>query len=480
MTNPVWLYWEGPMPPYIRLCLDLLKAYNLDARLLGPEDLPALGFPQELLEAVGHWHVCQRSDAIRVWLLAEHGGVWCDADCIPLKPFDLIARAAETSPAGLAAYVSTDNTIGVGLFAARPGAEAIVRLRDHIVQVARSGRRPGWLEVSSEPMTRIVEDIGRHAIPLLPLDHVCPISWRDQHLLSVRAPEQDHAAWLAARPNIWTVMLSNHRLHDPNANEDAIPTLTRHELLTSDRRLSYILRASIQRLQTSSLPSGRAVVTLNLFGDGLPHNFRESHRAAAERWGAEYVEITRPLFGWREPWWEKLNLDQHAAAYERVVYLDRDVVVRADCPNLFELVPEDAIGGVASEQEGHSLLHHIIPKMQPLCDLLGTQLDFPTEYINSGVLVFSPRRHLQVFEAARLVWSLTGDHSSWEIGDQGPISLARRWTKTPLCQLPCQFNRCGARLWYRWTRQMDDYIWHFCGRKNWSAMADTDWRISAS
>jgi hypothetical protein len=475
MNPPVWLYWEGPMPPYIRLCIDLLKAYNPGARLLGPDDLPGLGFPPEFLAAINTWHICQKSDAIRVWLLAKYGGVWCDADCVPLKPFDLIARAAETSPPGLAAYVSTDNTIGVGLFAARPGAEAIERLRDCVLAVARSGRRPGWLEVSTEPMTRIVNGIGRQRCALLPLDHVLPISWRDQHLLSVRASEQEHAAWLAARPNIWTCMLSNHRLHD-TALEDHDPSLTRHELWTSDRLLSHVMRASASRLHLTVVPAGRAVVTLNLYGDGMPQNIRESQWAAAERWGAEYVEITRPLFGWREPWWEKLNLDKHAAAYERVVYLDRDVSVRADCPNLFDRVPAEAIGAVASEQEGHSLLHHIVPQMQPLGDILGVRLDFAREYLNSGVLVFAPHRHRQVFEAARFVWALTGDHSSWEIGDQGPLSLACKWTGTPLCVLPREFNRCGARLWDHWTPEMDDFVWHFCGSKNWSHMADTDWR----
>ncbi|WP_460185730.1 phage portal protein [Thermopirellula anaerolimosa] len=144
----------------------------------------------------------------------------------------------------------------------------------------------------------------------------------------------------------------------------------------------------------------------------------------------------------------------------------------------YDRVPAEAIGGVGSEQEGHNLLHHIVPKVQPLCETLGVRLEFAREYLNSGVLVFSPHLHHHVFEAARFVWAVTPDHSSWEIGDQGPISLACRWTETPLCLLPHEYNRCGARLWDRWTPHMDAYIWHFCGRKHWSQMADTDWRRS--
>ena len=191
--------------------------------------------------------------------------------------------------------------------------------------------------------------------------------------------------------------------------------------------------------------------------------------------GAEYVEITRPLFGWRDPFLEKLHLDRHAAAYERVVYLDRDVIVRADCPSLFELVPKDNLGAVASEQKGHHLFVHIQSKMDPLCRLVGVTMDYATEYINSGVLVFSPCVHKPAFESARCLHGITAERS-WEVYDQGCLGLGIKWSGTPLHLLLSEFNRCGERLWDHWTPKMDAFVWHFCGKKTWGAMQDTNWK----
>ena len=287
-----------------------------------------------------------------------------------------------------------------------------------------------------------------------------------------RDTDANHRGWVDPRPSTYCFMLSNQALGDE------VRQLTRHELLTSDRLISFLFRESIARLQAMQAPpvsSGKAVITLNLYGDGMPENVRASQRAAAERWGAEYVEITRPLFGWHDPFLEKLHLDRHAAAYDRVVYLDRDVVVRADCPSLFDLVPETHIGAVASEQDGHHLLFHIQPKMDPLCRLVGVPMDYATEYINSGVLVFSPHIHQPAFEAARCLHGITSERS-WEVYDQGCLGLGIKWSGTPLHLLPPEFNRCGERLWDHWTPKMDSYIWHFCGKKTWDAMQNTNWK----
>ncbi len=296
----LWLYWEGPMPPYIRLCADLLLAYNPGAVLLGPDDLPGLGFSEDILAAISKWHVCQRSDAIRTILLATHGGMWCDIDCIPVRSFSHFARLAQTSPAGIAAYDSTDNTIGVGFLAARPDSEVIQRLNNRVMDVVHAGRVPSWLEVSSEPMTTIIRGIGREKCPIIPLEHVQPISWKDMRLLCGRDADVNHRGWVDARPSAYCFMLSNQAI----LCDTDIHQLTRHELLTSERLISFLFRESIAHLQAMQAPpvsSGRAVMTLNLYGDGMPENVRASQRAATERWGAEYVEITRPLFGWHDP-----------------------------------------------------------------------------------------------------------------------------------------------------------------------------------
>jgi len=198
-------------------------------------------------------------------------------------------------------------------------------------------------------------------------------------------------------------------------------------------------------------------------------------RHAAQRWGAEFVEIRDPIVPWKDPLWEKLNLDRHLAMYERVVFVDRDVVISEKCPNLFDIVPPDTFGVVPSEQEGHCFLDNIRHGMDPICRLLSIEMEYTKEYYNSGVMIFNPQLHESVFEFARAIHPLPS-HRGWVTIDQGVLSAALKYLQTPVCQLPPTFNRCGAKLWTHWKPEMDDFIWHFCGPKNWEHISQTIWQ----
>lgn len=471
---PLWLYWEGPMPPYIRLCADLWAAYYPGTALLGPNDIVSMGMPADVWEAIQRWHVAQRSDAIRCFLLRQYGGMWCDIDCIPMRSVDIFIDLAKRCPAGVAAYDSTDRTIGVGFIAAREGAEAIERWWNAILQVVRDGRSPRWLEVSTEPFTRIVADLGRENFLLWPLAHISPVPWNQTERFLEQGEEAKHREFMRGFPAAWCWMLCNHKLKDLRLWE-----WQRQKCLRSNTLLSAVFRESVRRLYEQPPPArGKALATLNVHGDGLPHNFRQSMRAAAERWGVEFVEITTPMVPWPDPYWEKLNLDRHLAMYEQVMYVDRDVVIRSDCPNLFELVPEETFAAVPSEQEGHSFRREIEDTMTPLLRLCGIDhMVWETEYLNSGVMVFSPRRHAKIFEIARALHPIPWVRN-WITIDQGLLALALKIVEPPRVFLPPTFNRCGAMLWDHWQPQMTDYIWHFCGPKNWEHITHTIWQIA--
>jgi hypothetical protein len=98
-------------------------------------------------------------------------------------------------------------------------------------------------------------------------------------------------------------------------------------------------------LPDAARPGGRAVVSLAAGPTG-----REwlavagpSHVAAARRWGAAYRVIPGPHndpFPMRLKW----GLSNLLRWYDRVVFLDADVLVAPDCPDLFALVPAGAVG----------------------------------------------------------------------------------------------------------------------------------------
>lgn len=475
LLDTLWLYWEGPMPPYIRLCIELLQAHNANARLIGPDDLPDLGFSKHTIDALNTWHVAQRSDGIRAILLRTFGGIWCDTDCIPFKSFEFLLKAAQTAPNGFASYRDQNGTVGANLVAGRPDSPIVQGWYDCVMDFVDGGRRPGWLAVSSDPLRALVKAIGYNGVPLVGIQQIQGIPWNRQIHLLQRGSDDEHATVLRRRPNALCMMLSHQVLQNPKGKLPvSIAELSERDLFESDMLISYLFRESRRRLKRALPSKRRALLTLNLYNDGLPQNFRDSHLAAAKRWGADYVEVRQGIVSWQSPYWEKMNLDKHAAAYEHVVYVDRDVIIREDCPNLFELQPADMMAAVPSEQPGHQLLHHIRPEIQPLCDRLGVDLDLTREYFNSGVLVFSPLHHSHVFEATRFIHALD-ERGGWVLSDQGRLSLAIKWTGTPVNVLHRDFNRCGHRLWKRWTPKMDAYVWHFCGPKQREAMLLTAW-----
>lgn len=80
MTDKIFTFWEGPMPPYIQLCVSTWKfpfTYLNYKNLHEYTDLP--------IEPLQRFTLPQIADAVRVHVLRDQGGVWLDADTIMLK-----------------------------------------------------------------------------------------------------------------------------------------------------------------------------------------------------------------------------------------------------------------------------------------------------------------------------------------------------------------------------------------------------------
>lgn len=87
----------------------------------------------------------------------------------------------------------------------------------------------------------------------------------------------------------------------------------------------------------------RIILTLNLYGDAWHREARLSVMDYAARCGAALLEVREPPQGANGGYEAKLSLDRLVPAEWqpcRVLYLDRDVVVRSDCPDIFGIVPE--------------------------------------------------------------------------------------------------------------------------------------------
>jgi hypothetical protein len=80
---PVWSYWQGEQPPLIQLCHESIARYNSTYRIVGNDDIRAMG-GGEVLDFTEGLKAHARSNLVRLWLLQQKGGIWVDSDSICL------------------------------------------------------------------------------------------------------------------------------------------------------------------------------------------------------------------------------------------------------------------------------------------------------------------------------------------------------------------------------------------------------------
>lgn len=220
------------------------------------------------------------------------------------------------------------------------------------------------------------------------------------------------------------------------------------------------------------------IYTLNQSGY-LTDHVRASHEHAANRWGCEYVVLTEGVGQRQDTFGMKLEL--HLLPGDRCAWVDGDVLIRSDCPSLFEVVDERLFGAVPVFQDG-TWTERSARVMQQSVDRMSTMLDASrrvelTQYVNGGVMVWSQRHHS--------IWEWLSD--AMPSGRTGPMdeqtaqNVALVKFETAIQFMPESMNRLGPATW-NLTDRMTDYIHHwarwneFRGDKQ-ESMNRVEWRV---
>lgn len=139
-----------------------------------------------------------------------------------------------------------------------------------------------------------------------------------------------------------------------------------------------------------------AVVTLvtNPEWEELAKVTLPSQRHYADRLGADFVVMDRRIYP--HPQYDKWQVIDLFPRYDRLIFLDADMIVRPDCPDLFVIVPPEHVGGenelLSYPDQGQHL--------ELFCRRLGTPPLPCPYYLNSGVFVASAC-HRQLFREPR-------------------------------------------------------------------------------
>lgn len=123
-------------------------------------------------------------------------------------------------------------------------------------------------------------------------------------------------------------------------------------------------------------------------------------KAYADRIQSDFILINYPQVNARDIGFEKCQLGNILSIYDRVIYLDSDIIVTKKCPNLFDIVPENDLGAfIESEYDRYSTEVQHNDRIIEIQKMLG-DIGWRKDYFNTGVMVLS-RKHRQMFELQR-------------------------------------------------------------------------------
>lgn len=152
------------------------------------------------------------------------------------------------------------------------------------------------------------------------------------------------------------------------------------------------------------------------------NSFRPAWERYAERHGLGMVVLDSPLdesprAAARSPAWQKLivHTAPETAGYQRLAWIDADVMIRPDAPNIFACVPEGKVGAVddfaTPTKSDHSLVMDELYRRWDREGIRYASNRTPHEYyanygidcdfesvVQTGVMVYEPARHGALFE----------------------------------------------------------------------------------
>jgi lipopolysaccharide biosynthesis glycosyltransferase len=146
--------------------------------------------------------------------------------------------------------------------------------------------------------------------------------------------------------------------------------------------------------------------------------------------------------------------------YDRILYLDSDIVINKNCPNIFWVVPYDTVG-LVFEDKG-SRLENRRARIMRIKNIYGGNEDWTSGLLNSGVLVVS-HPHKEIFTKIKgKLWGQDFEakgknqtHFSYQLMKQGHkyIDLGYKWNHMSMFSEP--WNGSASRF--------DSYIIHYAG-----------------
>jgi len=185
-------------------------------------------------------------------------------------------------------------------------------------------------------------------------------------------------------------------------------------------------------------------------------------RMYAERWGVEFQVLDDQSYNkmgggmWN---YRTIVFHELLEEYERIFYLDSDIVINKICPNIFDFVPYDTVGLVL-EDKG-SRLKNRRGRIAQIKAKFGGNEHWIEGFLNGGLYIVS-NIHREIFTKinGKLYDGMgrDGNHYMYQIIKQGHkyVDLGYKWNHMSMFSEP--WNGSASRF--------DSHIIHYAGGGN--------------
>ena len=171
--------------------------------------------------------------------------------------------------------------------------------------------------------------------------------------------------------------------------------------------------------------------------------------------GADCIVLNEEHMSTEEsPHWLKFKIYGYLKKYDRILFLDSDLIVRSDTPNLFEVVPEGKLG--IFNEAGYT---YRTPCIEELIQVYGFIPPKKNEikYYNTGVMVLS-RKHRQIFRPLDDYKPLVNS-----FGEQTFLNYRIQSSGVEIMELDFNFNRMSCLDAPTGLNRLSSYIIHYAG-----------------
>lgn len=202
--------------------------------------------------------------------------------------------------------------------------------------------------------------------------------------------------------------------------------------------------------------SMNAVVTIAI-GDAYQMMCQLTHpslKAYADKIGADFICIDKQKISQTTPHWEKFQIFTLLNKYEHILYLDTDIIIRDDCPNLFDIVPPRFLGAFNEAK----FTDRSKELMIDVCKQYDVTLpNWDGRYFNTGVLVIS-RQHKHLFKKP--------EKEVCNFYEQTYLNMMIAKEDVPMFELKHEFNRMTCMDRFTGEERFASYIIHYAGVPN--------------